>query len=84
MVKPTRASFHFPTVANLKAASLLLLDNDFAVLRAQFDRSNLSVGAVNLLGDQGRAFAASVCFTFRDVAASVDAKKSRRGIEIEL
>ena len=44
-----------PAIANLKAASSLPLDSDVAVLRAQFDLANLSAGAVNLLGDQGRA-----------------------------
>src|SRR5208337_3569943 len=39
-----------PTIGNLKPSSPLALDNDIAVPRAQFDLSNVSSGAVNLLG----------------------------------
>jgi len=44
-----------PSVANLKSARPLSLDHSFAVQRAQFDLTNVTARAVNLLGDQGRA-----------------------------
>src|SRR5208337_3534401 len=48
--------------------------------RVHKDLPNVSVGAINLLGDQCRLLAASEVFTFRDVAASMDAESFRRGI----
>jgi hypothetical protein len=42
-------------IRNLQAANTLALDDDLAVPRAQFDLTNVTAHAVNLLGDQGRA-----------------------------
>ena len=52
--------------------------------RAQFDLANVSVGPVNLLGDQRRALLASPDLAFRDLAAAIDVEGFRRGIEIGL
>lgn len=43
------------TIANLKRARMLALDDDMAVLRAQFDLPNVSASGVHLLGDQAGA-----------------------------
>jgi len=50
--------FFIASVANLKAASTLALDNDLAVLRAQLDLSQMTPCGVSLLGDQCRALQA--------------------------
>ena len=44
----------------------------------------MSAGAINLLGDQGRALQAAASLASRHVAASVNAKRGRCGIEIGL
>src|SRR5208283_3961889 len=44
-----------PTIASLKTARALALDDDLAMLRAQFDLANVSPRAVNFLGDQSGA-----------------------------
>jgi hypothetical protein len=72
------------SVANLKPACPLALDDDFAMRRAQFDLANVSAGAVNLRGDHGRALQTSASFALRDVAASVDADRCRSGVEVRL
>jgi hypothetical protein len=43
------------SVANLKSAQTLALDDDFAVPQAQFNLANVAAGGINLLGDQSRA-----------------------------
>jgi len=40
-------------IANLKAASTLALDDNFAVQRAQFYLANVSASNINFFGDQG-------------------------------
>lgn len=42
------------SVAYLKTASTLALDDDFAVQRAQFDLANVTASRICLFGDQGR------------------------------
>ncbi len=73
-----------PAIRNLQASRSLPLDDDIAVPRAQLDLPNMSTGAVNLLGDQRRALPAPELFTFRDVAATMDAESPGRGIEVGL
>lgn len=58
---------------DLQAEFALALNDDFAVLRAQFDFSDVSARAVNLLGDQSRAFRAAARYALRHVSASMDA-----------
>jgi len=48
--EPTRALF-VPPVANLKSARTLALDDDVAVLRAQFDLANRRPGAGQMTSD---------------------------------
>jgi hypothetical protein len=55
-------SKHFPiaisntaSVANLKTASSLTLDDDLAMPRAQFDLPNVSASSIDFFGDQSRA-----------------------------
>jgi hypothetical protein len=57
------------SVANLKAASRLALDDDLAMLRAQFDLANVTTGSIDLLRDQSRALQATASFALRNVAA---------------
>ncbi len=73
-----------PPVANLKTALSLALDDDLAVLRAQFDLSNVTASSIDLLRDQRRALQAAACPARRNVAASVDANCRRSGIEVRL
>jgi hypothetical protein len=73
-----------PAIRNLQSATPLALDDDLAVVRAQFDLSNVTARAVNLLGDQSRALQAAGLLALRDVAASMDAEGLRLGIEIGL
>ncbi len=71
-----------PSVANLKPASPLALDDDSAMLRAQFDLANVTASGIDLFSDQGRALLAVACSARRNVSASVDANCRRRGIEV--
>lgn len=73
-----------PAIANLKAASALAADDDFAVLRAQFDLSNMTASRVRLLGDQGRALWASSRLAARHVPARMNANRRRSGVEVRL
>jgi hypothetical protein len=52
--------------------------------QAQLYLSAVAAGAVNLLGNQGRAGEAATCLAFGNVFASVDANLSWLGIEIWL
>jgi hypothetical protein len=59
-------SKHFPiaisntaSVANLKTASALTLDDDLAMPRAQFDLPNVSASSIDFFCDQGRALRAA-------------------------
>ena len=72
------------SVANLKAARTFELDDDFAVSNAQFDLATVAASSIDLLRDQRRALHTSARFAARNVAASVDAKCLRFGIEIGL
>jgi hypothetical protein len=79
-----RAALFVPPIADLKPAIPLALDDDFAVPLAQFDLAIMSARAVNLLSDQSRALPAVGLSAFHEIAASVDAKGRRCGIEIGL
>jgi len=74
----------FSSIANLKTARTLALDDDFAVQRAQFDLANMTTSGIDLFRNQSRAPRASASFAPRNVAASMDANGRRRGIEIGL
>ena len=47
-----------PPIANLKTASTLALDDDFAVQRAQLDLSNMTTSGIDLFRNQRRALSA--------------------------
>jgi len=72
-----RRTLSIPPIRDLKTARPLALNDDLAVPLAQFDLANVSARAVNLFGDQGRAFWASAFFTSRCAFASVDAEGCR-------
>lgn len=71
---------HFPAIGDLEAAGSLALHDDLAVPGTQFDLSAVTAGAVNLLGNLGRAGEKASGFAFGDVAAFVDADGCRGGI----
>jgi len=77
-----RRGLSVTTITNLEAAGAFALDHDFTVPQAQFDLANMSACAVNFLGNESRALPASELLTFRDVAASMDAESSGRGVEV--
>ncbi len=70
--------------ADLKPARALALDDDLAVLRAQFDLSNVTPCRVCLLGDEGRALQAGSSLALRYVSARMNANGRRSGIKIWL
>ena len=73
-----------PSVANLKTARTLALDDELAVRRAQFDLANVTPSGIDFFSDQGRALQAAARSARRNVSASVDADGRRLGIEIGL
>jgi hypothetical protein len=81
---PVQSLAPISPVLDFKPARPLALYDDFAVPLAQFDLPNMAAGAVNLLGDQSRAGKAAAFLAFGEVAASVDAKFCRSGIEVRL
>lgn len=52
--EPTRALF-VAAIANFNTARTLALNDDLAVLQAQFDLSNVTASGTDLFRDQGRA-----------------------------
>jgi hypothetical protein len=73
-----------PSVANLKPARALALDDDLAMQRAEFDLANVTTSSIDLLRNQRRALVATACSARRNVFASVNANGGRRGVEIGL
>ena len=72
------------SITNFKTASPLALNDDVALLRHKFDLANVTASGIDLLRNRGRAPRASASFAPRNVAASVDANRCRRGIKIGL
>jgi hypothetical protein len=72
------------SVANLKPARSLALDDDFAVRRAQFNLANVTTSGIDLLRNQHRALETTARSALRNVFAAVDANFCGRGVEIGL
>jgi hypothetical protein len=72
------------SVANLKPARSFARDDNFAVLRAQFDLANVTASGIDLLRDQRRALETTTRSALRNVFASVNANFCRRGVEVGL
>jgi hypothetical protein len=71
--KPCRPLF-VASVANLKPASLLALDDDLAMPLTQFDLAKVTASGIDLLRDEGRAPRAVAGSARRDGSASVNAE----------
>src|ERR1700735_3479439 len=79
-----RLSLFARSVGNLQTARALASDNNFAMLRAQFDLPNMTARGIDLLRNQSRAHQAVACSAPRNIAASVNTDFYRRRIEIGL
>jgi|SRR5271156_2208233 len=69
---------------NLEPAFSLALDDDFAVLGAEFDLTNVTASNIGLFSDQVSALQAAADLALRDVFAAPDANRCGRGIEVRL
>lgn len=70
------------SVANLKSARLLALDDDLAVRHSQFDLADVTASIADLLRNQRRAFVTTVRSELRNVFAAVDANGRGGGTEV--
>src|SRR5260370_38887611 len=66
--------------ADLKPAGGLALDDDLAVLRAQFDLSNVTPCPVCLLGEEGRGLQAGSGLALLYALARMNANRRRCGL----